>query len=425
MASTVLPGLANLPWSRCRYNNYRLLSTNGAAASALYGMRLQVSVAMNIEHRFGIAKTEVNKAFATASDANVPPTTTEKSEPPKFTLPPIEEEDPDPIVPPPVDYPIPIVLPSHRVDTPVTMIAGASRGLGLEFTRQILAKYPEGPVLATCRNPDGADNLRSLKDQYPSRLTIMKLDVTDEYSIKEAAKDVEQRRKKRSEEEEDSIAAKNAWPHFVIKKRIFARQCVIEKLNRFDGRDISKFCRAYEEAMEGNGIDDSVAIENFHLIVKPELRGPIEELQRQHGVSWRNFKVALKAEYFLEDFQRVTKQTFIKWVQMKNKGLTSRELLREFEKKFDQLSTGEQQSLRSEKVELFVQAADSRLQKSLVQLLEDPAGELGLTNDWDAVPAAINLLVKRQKRIDKSIVVDSHEEFEENGIVEKIVVGEA
>ncbi|MCO5608002.1 hypothetical protein L7F22_062205 [Adiantum nelumboides] len=100
--------------------------------------------------------------------------------------------------------------------------------------------------------------------------------------------------------------------------------------------------------------------------------------------------VALKAEYFLEDSQRMTKQTFIKWVQMKNKGLTSRELLREFEKKFDQLSM-------------------------------DPAGELGLTNDWDAVLAAINLLVKRQKRIDKSIVVDSHEDFEENGIVEKIV----
>ncbi|MCO5607999.1 hypothetical protein L7F22_062202 [Adiantum nelumboides] len=180
-----------------------------------------------------------------------------------------------------------------------------------------------------------------------------------------------------------------------------ARQCVIEKLDRFDGRDISKFCRAYEEAMEDNGIDDSVAIENFHLIVKPELRGPIEELQGQHSVSWRNFKVALKAEYFLEDSQRVTKQIFIKW--------------------FDQLSTGEQQSLRSEKVELFVQAADSRLQKSLVQLLEDHAGELGLTNDWDAVPAAINLLVKRQKRIDKSIVIDSHEDFEENGIVEKIV----
>ncbi|MCO5549048.1 hypothetical protein L7F22_002514 [Adiantum nelumboides] len=104
-----------------------------------------------------------------------------------------------------------------------------------------------------------------------------------EETTQEAAKDMEQRRKRKSEKEEDSIAAKNAWPYFIVKRRIF----------------------------------------------------------------------------------------------------------------------------------------DSRLQKSLVQLLEDPAGELGLTNDWDAIPAAINLLVKRQKRIDKSIVVDSHEDFEENGIVEK------
>ncbi|MCO5611805.1 hypothetical protein L7F22_066064 [Adiantum nelumboides] len=73
-----------------------------------------------------------------------------------------------------------------------------------------------------------------------------------------------------------------------------------------------------------------------------------------------------------------------------------------------------------EKIKIHL-PTNSRLQKILVQLLEDPAGELGLTNDWDAVHAAINLLVKRQKRIDKSIVVDSHEDFEENGIVEKIV----
>ena len=94
----------------------------------------------------------------------------------------------------------------------------------------------------------------------------------------------------------------------------------------------------------------------------------------------------MKTEYFLEDSQRVTKQTFHKWVQTKNKGLSSRELLQEFEKNFDQLSNGEQQSLRNEKVEFFVQAIDSCLQKSLVQLLEDPMRELGLTNDWNEVP---------------------------------------
>lgn len=194
MASTVLPGLTNFPWSRCRYNSYRLLSTSGAASSSLYGMRLQAAIAMNNGWSLGVVKSfrvfEATKSFAIASDANGPSTTTEKAEPPKITLPPIEEEDPDPIIPPPVDYPLPIVLPSHRIDKPVTMISGASRGLGLEFTRQILAKYPDGPVLATCRNPDGADNLKALKDQYPSRLTIMKLDVTDEYSIKVVAREI-------------------------------------------------------------------------------------------------------------------------------------------------------------------------------------------------------------------------------------------
>ena len=38
--------------------------------------------------------------------------------------------------------------------------------------------------------------------------------------------------------------------------------------------------------------------------------------------------------------------------------------------------------------------------------LEDLAGELGLRNDWDAVTNTINLLVKRQKRIEKLIIQD-------------------
>ncbi|MCO5567397.1 hypothetical protein L7F22_021087 [Adiantum nelumboides] len=98
-----------------------------------------------------------------------------------------------------------------------------------------------------------------------------------------------------------------------------ARQCVIEKLDRFDGRDISKFCRAYEEAMEDYGIGDADDIDNFHLITIPQLRGRIGELQSQHNVSWRNFKVALKEEYYLEELERVPKHSFIKWFQAKKR----------------------------------------------------------------------------------------------------------
>ncbi|MCO5566656.1 hypothetical protein L7F22_020334 [Adiantum nelumboides] len=188
---------------------------------------------------------------------------------------------------------------------------------------------------------------------------------------------------------------------------------MVEDKQRFEGRDISKFCRLYEQSMEDNGIQDREAVDGFHLIVVPELRIRIVELQTQLGIDWPEFKKALKEEYFLEDSQPVTKQSFMKWINQKNKGLSTRELLREFEKKYEQLSFTEQRSIRSERVELFVQAVDARLQKSLVQLLEDATGDLGSTSDWKLVPEAVNMIVKRQMRVDKLIVADSSDTSDE------------
>ncbi|MCO5591740.1 hypothetical protein L7F22_045732 [Adiantum nelumboides] len=96
-------------------------------------------------------------------------------------------------------------------------------------------------------------------------------------------------------------------------------QKVIQKLDRFEGLEVSKFCEAYEEAMEYYGIGDADAIDNFHLITIPQLRGRIGELQSQHSVSWRNFKVALKEEYYLEELERVPEHSFIKWFQAKKR----------------------------------------------------------------------------------------------------------
>lgn len=77
-----------------------------------------------------------------------------------------------------------------RYAHPVSLVAGASRGLGLEFTRQLLSKHPESVVVATCRNPDSSDNLASLKEQHPSRLTVLRLDVTEENTIEAVAKEI-------------------------------------------------------------------------------------------------------------------------------------------------------------------------------------------------------------------------------------------
>ncbi|KAL8153466.1 hypothetical protein V2J09_011226 [Rumex salicifolius] len=75
----------------------------------------------------------------------------------------------------------------------VSMIQGASRGIGLEFVKQLLEKDDRGNVVATCRNPNKSAGLSDLKNQYAERLDIIKLDVTDENTIQEAAESIRER----------------------------------------------------------------------------------------------------------------------------------------------------------------------------------------------------------------------------------------
>ncbi|KAK8957377.1 hypothetical protein KSP39_PZI000360 [Platanthera zijinensis] len=68
----------------------------------------------------------------------------------------------------------------------VSMVQGASRGIGLEFVRQLLEKNNKGIVVATCRNPSGATGLLELQEKYEDRLNILPLDVIDESTIEAA-----------------------------------------------------------------------------------------------------------------------------------------------------------------------------------------------------------------------------------------------
>ncbi|KAF0889370.1 hypothetical protein E2562_023670 [Oryza meyeriana var. granulata] len=69
----------------------------------------------------------------------------------------------------------------------VSMVQGASRGIGLEFVRQLLRRSKQGRVVATCRSPDSAVELQKLKEEHAQRLTVLPLDVTDENTIEAAA----------------------------------------------------------------------------------------------------------------------------------------------------------------------------------------------------------------------------------------------
>lgn len=55
------------------------------------------------------------------------------------------------------------------------LVTGANRGLGLEFTRQLLARGDR--VIATCRQPGRAHALNQLVGEHPGRLHLLPLDV--------------------------------------------------------------------------------------------------------------------------------------------------------------------------------------------------------------------------------------------------------
>ncbi|XP_041477658.1 C-factor-like [Lytechinus variegatus] len=72
------------------------------------------------------------------------------------------------------------------------LVQGASRGIGLQFCRHLLNKRPTTFVIATCRQPDSAAELQSLLEDYPARLQIMQLDVSNEEKIASTAREVKE-----------------------------------------------------------------------------------------------------------------------------------------------------------------------------------------------------------------------------------------
>ena len=68
------------------------------------------------------------------------------------------------------------------------LVTGANRGLGLEFTRQLLARGNR--VVATCRQPGRAHALNQLVGEHPGRLHVLPLDVAEPKSHAELAREL-------------------------------------------------------------------------------------------------------------------------------------------------------------------------------------------------------------------------------------------
>jgi len=68
------------------------------------------------------------------------------------------------------------------------IISGAGRGLGLEFTRQLLARGDS--VVAGTRSPDSSRPLQNLAADSGGRLRVLPLDVADPRSVRAFAEEV-------------------------------------------------------------------------------------------------------------------------------------------------------------------------------------------------------------------------------------------
>lgn len=70
-----------------------------------------------------------------------------------------------------------------------TLITGSNRGIGFEFARQYAQKGWN--VIACCRQPESASNLRQLADNFPGLVTIHQLDVADHNQITRLSNNLE------------------------------------------------------------------------------------------------------------------------------------------------------------------------------------------------------------------------------------------
>ncbi|KAI0816915.1 NAD-P-binding protein [Trametes gibbosa] len=79
-------------------------------------------------------------------------------------------------------------MPSNE-HTATWLVTGTSRGLGLEFVKELL-KSPNNLVIAACRSPEKAPALTALLPAHHGMLHILKLDVSDFDAVRAAQKDI-------------------------------------------------------------------------------------------------------------------------------------------------------------------------------------------------------------------------------------------
>lgn len=78
------------------------------------------------------------------------------------------------------------------------LITGANRGIGFELCT-LYCSSGQWRVIAACRNPDDAQDLQSLVQECDGRLSVQKLDVSNEKSVSDFKSTLEKKAPRHSD----------------------------------------------------------------------------------------------------------------------------------------------------------------------------------------------------------------------------------
>ena len=91
---------------------------------------------------------------------------------------------------------------------------------------------------------------------------------------------------------------------------------VVDKIGRFNGKNVTNFLKVYLCEMEVHQIPEDCMIQAFGLAVVPEIRDWVREIIQDEAVNtWAAFGERLRDEYFDEDSERMTMRSFLDWVE--------------------------------------------------------------------------------------------------------------
>ena len=95
---------------------------------------------------------------------------------------------------------------------------------------------------------------------------------------------------------------------------------VVDKIGKFDGKDITGFLKAYICEMEVHQVPGNTMMESFALAVVPEIHNKVQELCGQVA-SWARFEKRFRDEYFDEDTEWMTRRSIFEWEEQQSRKL--------------------------------------------------------------------------------------------------------